>query len=173
MMSCFSVGRRGRLSLKSAGAISLAYAGLVLGGCSADVTRFDSASFNLNDPPETASAAPIPSEPVRSAYNDPVRRSDAAWAVRGRCLVGRGRSASRHERAGPAAAFLRAPVLRSPGLHAASRFCSVVSGAIIPGAAVRTGTSRASPVLSPAGGIAANAAGQRRGDRSAARRHAL
>ena len=72
MMSCFSVGRRGRLSLKSAGAISLAYAGLVLGGCSADVTRFDSASFNLNDPPETASAAPIPSEPVRSAYNDPV-----------------------------------------------------------------------------------------------------
>ena len=72
MMSCFSVGRRGRLSLKSAGAISLAYAGLVLGGCSADVTRFDSASFNLNDPPETASAAPIPSEPVRSAYDDPV-----------------------------------------------------------------------------------------------------
>ena len=72
MMSCFSVGRRGRLSLKSAGAISLAYAGLVLGGCSADVTRFDSASFNLNDPPETASAAPIPSEPVRSGYMDPV-----------------------------------------------------------------------------------------------------
>jgi murein DD-endopeptidase MepM/ murein hydrolase activator NlpD len=72
MMSCFSVGRRGRLSLQSAGAISLAYAGLVLGGCSADVTRFDSASFSLNDPPETASAAPIPSEPVRSGYTDPV-----------------------------------------------------------------------------------------------------
>ena len=88
MMSCFSVGRRGRLSLKSAGAISLAYAGLVLGGCSADVTRFDSASFNLNDPPETASAAPIPSEPVRSGYIGPRRRIDAAWALRRRRFFG-------------------------------------------------------------------------------------
>ena len=171
MMSCFSVGRRGRLSLKSAGAISLAYAGLVLGGCSADVTRFDSASFNLNDPPETASAAPIPSEPVRSTYNDPV----VGATPRG--PYGAGASsvevAALHEPAGPAAAFLRSPVLCPPGLHTASRLCSVVSGAIIPGEAVRTGTSRVSAVLSPAVGIAANAAGQRRGDRSAARRHAL
>ena len=71
MMSCFGVGRRRQLSLKSAGAVSLVFSGLLLAGCSADVTRFDSASFNLNDPPETGSAGPVPSEPVRSgALND-------------------------------------------------------------------------------------------------------
>jgi murein DD-endopeptidase MepM/ murein hydrolase activator NlpD len=68
MTSCFGVGRRGHFSLKSAGAVSLIFAGLAIGGCSADVTRFDSASFDLNDPPD---ARPIPSEPVRtSALND-------------------------------------------------------------------------------------------------------
>jgi murein DD-endopeptidase MepM/ murein hydrolase activator NlpD len=68
MISCFGVGRRGRFSLKSAGVVSVVFAGLAIGGCSADVTRFDSASFNLNDPPD---AQPVPSEPVRtSALND-------------------------------------------------------------------------------------------------------
>lgn len=68
MTICFGVGQRGRFSLKSAGAVSILFVGLAIGGCSADVTRFDSASFNLNDPPD---AAPVPSEPVRtSALND-------------------------------------------------------------------------------------------------------
>src|SRR6516225_735282 len=72
MMSCFGVGRRGRVSLRSAGAVSLLLLGLVIGGCSADVTRFDSTSFNLNDPPETGSAGtPVPPEPIRSgSLND-------------------------------------------------------------------------------------------------------
>jgi murein DD-endopeptidase MepM/ murein hydrolase activator NlpD len=66
MMSCFGVGQCGRLSLKSARAVSLIFAGLTLAGCSADVTRFDSTSFNLNDPPETGST-PVPSEPVHTS----------------------------------------------------------------------------------------------------------
>ncbi|MBX9683111.1 MAG: LysM peptidoglycan-binding domain-containing M23 family metallopeptidase [Hyphomicrobium sp.] len=45
------------------------YAALVVtvlaAGCSADVTRFDSTSFNLNDPPG-AESPPVPSEPVHS-----------------------------------------------------------------------------------------------------------
>ncbi|MBA2127539.1 peptidase M23 [Hyphomicrobium methylovorum] len=66
MISCVAVGRRGQFSLKSAGALSvIVFAGLAIGGCSADVTRFDSTSFSFNDPP------PVPSEPVRtSALND-------------------------------------------------------------------------------------------------------
>lgn len=38
---------------------------LLAAGCSADVTRFDSTSFNLNDPPG-AESPPVPSEPVHS-----------------------------------------------------------------------------------------------------------
>jgi murein DD-endopeptidase MepM/ murein hydrolase activator NlpD len=68
MTICFGVGQRGHFSLKSAAAVSILFAGLAIGGCSADVTRFDSTAFNLNDPPD---AQPIPSEPVRtSALND-------------------------------------------------------------------------------------------------------
>jgi len=69
MTSCFGVvSRRRHFSLKSAKAVSIIFAGLAIGGCSADVTRFDSASFSLNDPPD---ARPIPSEPVRtSSLND-------------------------------------------------------------------------------------------------------
>ncbi|MET0432449.1 MAG: peptidoglycan DD-metalloendopeptidase family protein [Hyphomicrobium sp.] len=63
MMSCVGVGQCGRLSLKSARAVSLIFAGMTLVGCSADVTRFDSTSFNLNDPPETGSN-PVPRQPV-------------------------------------------------------------------------------------------------------------
>ncbi len=66
MISCVGVGRCGRLSLKSAGALSLILAVASLAGCSADVTRFDSSSFSLNDPPETGSN-PVPSEPVRTS----------------------------------------------------------------------------------------------------------
>ena len=44
-----------------------------MAGCSADIARFDSTSFNLNDPPESK-AAPAP---VRTAsdFNNPVTRS--------------------------------------------------------------------------------------------------
>ncbi|HVX37363.1 MAG TPA: peptidoglycan DD-metalloendopeptidase family protein [Hyphomicrobium sp.] len=68
MISCFGVGQSGDFSLKSAMALSTVIAGLAIGGCSADVTRFDSASFNLNDPPDSR---PIPSESIRtSSLND-------------------------------------------------------------------------------------------------------
>ena len=68
MISCFGVGQSGDFSLKSAMALSTVIAGLAIGGCSADVTRFDSASFSLNDPPD---ARPIPSESIRtSSLND-------------------------------------------------------------------------------------------------------
>ncbi len=66
MMSCFGVGRCGRLGLKSASAVSLIIASITLAGCSADVTRFDSTSFNFNDDPSTASV-PVPPEPVRTS----------------------------------------------------------------------------------------------------------
>ena len=65
MMSCFGVGQCGRLGLKSASAVSLIIASLALAGCSADVTRFDSTSFNFNDDPGAASV-PVPPEPVRT-----------------------------------------------------------------------------------------------------------
>lgn len=77
MMSCFGVGQRGRLGLKSARAFSLIFAGISLAGCSADVTRFDSTSFALNDPPETGSN-PAPRENVYSnslSDNQPVEGS--------------------------------------------------------------------------------------------------
>lgn len=66
MMSCFGVGQCGRLCLKSASAISLIFATISLAGCSADVTRFDSSSFALNDPPETGSNPP----PRNSVYSN-------------------------------------------------------------------------------------------------------
>lgn len=64
MINCFGVSHGGRFSLKSAAAVSTVIAGLAIGGCSADVTRFDSASFNLNDPPD---ARPIPSQSIRTS----------------------------------------------------------------------------------------------------------
>ncbi len=66
MMSCFGVSRCGRLGLKSAGAFSLIFVSLSLAGCSADVTRFDSSSFALNDSPETGSN-PVPPEAVHTS----------------------------------------------------------------------------------------------------------
>jgi murein DD-endopeptidase MepM/ murein hydrolase activator NlpD len=66
MMSCFGVGQCGRLGLKSARAVSLVFASLTLASCSADVSRFDSTSFNFNDPPATGSN-PVPPEPVHTS----------------------------------------------------------------------------------------------------------
>jgi murein DD-endopeptidase MepM/ murein hydrolase activator NlpD len=68
------IGRRGRFGLKTPQCAAIVLAA-VSAGCSADVTRFDSASFNLNDPPEAA--RPVPSEPVRSAsdYSNSVATS--------------------------------------------------------------------------------------------------
>ncbi len=68
------VGRRVCFGLKTPQCAAIVLAAIAA-GCSADVTRFDSASFNLNDPPE--SARPVPSEPVRSAsdYSNSVAHS--------------------------------------------------------------------------------------------------
>ena len=67
-------GRRVCFGLKTPQCAAIVLAA-VSAGCSADVTRFDSASFNLNDPPE--SARPVPPQPVRSAgdYANPVASS--------------------------------------------------------------------------------------------------
>jgi murein DD-endopeptidase MepM/ murein hydrolase activator NlpD len=71
----FGFGRRGCFDLKPAHVALMAFS-VLSAGCSADVTRFDSSSFSLNDPPATASTAPPP-PPVRSAsdYDNPVSRS--------------------------------------------------------------------------------------------------
>ncbi len=73
-------GRRLCFDLKTkqcAAIVSAALTGIVLAGCSADVTRFDSASFNLNDPPEAVRAKPVPYENVRSAsdYDNTLSRA--------------------------------------------------------------------------------------------------
>ncbi len=82
MMCLSGFGRRWRFGLKapqSAAIVFAAVSGALAAGCSADVTRFDSASFNLNDPPEATSAMPTPPENVRghaaSDFNNPVARS--------------------------------------------------------------------------------------------------
>ena len=69
------LGRRGCFVLKPAQSAAILLA-VVSAGCSADVARFDSSSFKLNDPPETVAAAPPPA-PVRSGsdFNNPVTRS--------------------------------------------------------------------------------------------------
>ncbi len=66
-------GRRGCFVLKPAQSAAICLA-VVSAGCSADVARFDSNSFKLNDPPEAVAAAP---PPVRSGsdFNNPVTRS--------------------------------------------------------------------------------------------------
>ena len=69
-------GRRGCFVLKPAQSAAILLS-VVSAGCSADVARFDSNSFKLNDPKETVAAAPPPSAPVRGGtdYNNPVTRS--------------------------------------------------------------------------------------------------
>ncbi len=66
MISCFGVGQRGRLGLKTAKGFFLVFASISLAGCSADVTRFDSTSFNFDDSPTTGSN-PMPSERVHTS----------------------------------------------------------------------------------------------------------
>ena len=55
MMSCSGVSRFGAKSIKSLVPGFLLVSTSLLAACSADVTRFDNASFSLNDPPETSS----------------------------------------------------------------------------------------------------------------------
>ena len=76
MMYLVGFGRRGCLGLKPA-LCAVIVMSAAAAGCSADVTRFDSSSFNLNDPPQETAAAPAPVEPVagHSDYNNPVSRS--------------------------------------------------------------------------------------------------
>ena len=64
MMYKFGFGRRGCFDLKPAKCAVLLLS-VAAAGCSADVTRFDSASFNLNDPPEATAPAPVSPDPVR------------------------------------------------------------------------------------------------------------
>ena len=77
MMYSTSSSLRGWLGLKPVHSAAMIFAAIGA-GCSADVARFDSSSFNLNDPPKTASAAP-PSGPVRgsSDLDNPVSRSQS------------------------------------------------------------------------------------------------
>jgi murein DD-endopeptidase MepM/ murein hydrolase activator NlpD len=77
MMSCVGVGRCGRLGLKSAKTFSLIFASVALIGCSADVKRFDSTSFNFDDGPETGSN-PVPPEPVHTSSLSDTQSVDGA-----------------------------------------------------------------------------------------------
>lgn len=74
MFDLTGFGRRVCFGLKTPQCAAIVVAAMAA-GCSADVTRFDSASFNLNDPPEAAAA--VPQEPVRghSDYANPVANS--------------------------------------------------------------------------------------------------
>lgn len=65
MINISGFGRRGYLSLKPAACAILTLVTLSAAGCSADVTRFDSASFNLDDP-QSAEGPPVPPEPVHT-----------------------------------------------------------------------------------------------------------
>lgn len=75
MFDLTGFGRRVCFGLKTPQCAAIVFAAMTA-GCSADVTRFDSANFNLNDPPQTA-AAPTPVEPVRghADYSNPVATS--------------------------------------------------------------------------------------------------
>ena len=78
MMYLTGFGRRGCFGLKAPQCAAIVFAAFAA-GCSADVSRFDSTSFALNDPPESTSAMPTPPESVRggteSSYNNPVART--------------------------------------------------------------------------------------------------
>lgn len=67
MFDLTGFGRRVCFGLKTPQSAAIVIAALAA-GCSADVTRFDSANFNLNDPPEAA-AQSTPPESVR-AHSD-------------------------------------------------------------------------------------------------------
>lgn len=67
MFDLTGFGRRVCFGLKTPQSAAIVIAALAA-GCSADVTRFDSANFNLNDPPE-AVAQSTPPDPVK-AHSD-------------------------------------------------------------------------------------------------------
>lgn len=72
MMYKSGSGQRGCFGLKPARCALILFTAAAA-GCSADVTRFDSASFALNDPPETT--ASVDTETAQTDYNNPVTRS--------------------------------------------------------------------------------------------------
>ena len=76
MMYLVGFGQRSCLGLKPALCAVMLFSAAAA-GCSADVTRFDNSSFNLNDPPQETAAAPAPIEPVASSsdYQSPVSRN--------------------------------------------------------------------------------------------------
>ncbi len=81
MMYLSGFGRCGCFDLKTprtSAIVLAAVAGVLTAGCSADVARFDSSSFALNDPTE-ASSPPVPPENVRgnggNEFENPVARS--------------------------------------------------------------------------------------------------
>lgn len=67
MTNCLGLSLWRRSSLRSVKAAVVSATGLLTVACSADVTRFDNASFNLNDPPETTSST---SPSSRTSVND-------------------------------------------------------------------------------------------------------
>ncbi len=68
MMYLTGFGRRGCFGLKPVHCAAFVLSAAAA-GCSADITRFDSASFNLNDPPEeTAAVQPTARGPVRGRF---------------------------------------------------------------------------------------------------------
>lgn len=80
MMYSTGLSQRGGFDLKPV-CCALVLLSSAVAGCSADITRFDSASFNLNDSPSATSAAPPrPSENVRSNsdFENPVTRTHRA-----------------------------------------------------------------------------------------------
>ena len=76
MMYLTGFGQRGCFDLRPA-RCAVILLSAAAAGCSADITRFDSSSFNLNDPPQETAAAPVPVEPARSHsdYQSPVART--------------------------------------------------------------------------------------------------
>ena len=79
MMYLTGFGRRGCFGLKAPHSAAIVFS-VLAAGCSADIARFDSTSFNLNDPPEATSAMPTPPESVHgnagpTAYDNAVSRS--------------------------------------------------------------------------------------------------
>lgn len=71
MMYLSGFGRRGGFGLKPAHC-ALILLSAAVSGCSADVTRFDSASFNLNDPPQTTSSVDAGNAAPSQDYVSPV-----------------------------------------------------------------------------------------------------
>lgn len=74
MMYLSGFGRRGGFGLKPAHCV-LILLSAAASGCSADVTRFDSASFNFNDPPQTTSSVDAANTAPSQDYVSPVAHS--------------------------------------------------------------------------------------------------